>query len=97
LVISAPDIAGQKVAHPTSMILSVAMLVEWLGKRQANARLLRASKQIGEATDHTLADPGSRTRDIDGNTPTDEFANQVARLIETSERIDLAGQNQRHR
>ena len=30
---SAPDIAGQDIANPTSLILSAAMLLEWLGRR----------------------------------------------------------------
>src|SRR4249919_3546625 len=29
---SAPDIAGRDIANPTSMILSVAMLLGWLGE-----------------------------------------------------------------
>src|SRR6202008_677734 len=30
---SAPDIAGQGIANPTSLILSAAMLFDWLGRR----------------------------------------------------------------
>jgi 3-isopropylmalate dehydrogenase len=79
---SAPDIAGQNVANPTSMILSVAMLLEWLGKRRDDANLLRAGKEIVQATDRTLADPHFRTRDIGGNTGTQEFARHVARVLD---------------
>jgi len=32
---SAPDIAGQDRANPTSLILSAAMLLDWLGERMA--------------------------------------------------------------
>src|SRR3546814_2231655 len=32
---SAPDIAGQGIANPTSLILSAAMLLDWLGRRRA--------------------------------------------------------------
>jgi 3-isopropylmalate dehydrogenase len=81
---SAPDIAGQNVANPTSMILSVAMLLEWLGKRRNHAGLLRAGKEMMEATDRTLADPKCRTRDIGGSASTQEFANRVAQEIAVS-------------
>lgn len=78
---SAPDIAGQNVANPTSMILSVAMLIEWLGKRKADDRLLRAAKTIIDTTDRLLADPTSRTRDIGGTVNTDRFAEQLSLAI----------------
>jgi 3-isopropylmalate dehydrogenase len=78
---SAPDIAGQNVANPTAMILSVAMLLEWLGKRRGDADLLRASKGIVEATDRILANPTLRTRDLGGSTGTREFANDVALAV----------------
>ncbi len=78
---SAPDIAGQNAANPTSMILSVAMLLEWLGKRNNDANLLKASKQMVLAVDNTLGDPAKRTRDIGGTTNTDDFATQVAAAL----------------
>jgi 3-isopropylmalate dehydrogenase len=78
---SAPDIAGQNIANPTSMILSVAMLLTWLGKRRDAANLLQASRQIVDATDRALENPQFRTRDIGGTAGTDAFADQVAALI----------------
>lgn len=78
---SAPDIAGQNVANPTSMILSVAMLLEWLGKRRQSEPLLRASRDMVTATDRALEDPALRTRDIGGSTGTDAFAAHVADLV----------------
>jgi 3-isopropylmalate dehydrogenase len=81
---SAPDIAGQNVANPTSMILSVAMLLEWLGKRHAQAQVLQASKTMAAAIDHTLADPQARTRDLGGSAGTDEFAKRVVRQLDES-------------
>jgi 3-isopropylmalate dehydrogenase len=79
---SAPDIAGQNVANPTSMILSIAMLLEWLGKRRGDANLLKAGKEMAAATDRTLAVPELRTRDLGGSMGTQEFAQRVARAME---------------
>jgi 3-isopropylmalate dehydrogenase len=81
---SAPDIAGQNVANPTSMILSVAMLLEWLGKRRGDAKVLQAGKGIVAATDSTLAEPRFRTRDLGGDTGTREFAERVKATIGVS-------------
>jgi 3-isopropylmalate dehydrogenase len=77
---SAPDIAGQNVANPTSMILSIAMLLEWLGKRRGDTNLLKAGKEMA-ATDRTLAVPEFRTRDLGGSMGTQEFAQRVAQAI----------------
>ena len=36
---SAPDIAGKGIADPTAMILSVAMMLRWLGDASAAERI----------------------------------------------------------
>src|SRR6185312_11481409 len=40
---SAPDIAGEDKANPTSLILSAAMLLEWLATRHGRPELDRAA------------------------------------------------------
>jgi 3-isopropylmalate dehydrogenase len=74
---SAPDIAGKNVANPTSLILSAAMLLQWLGRRHDNEPLLAAGDAIHAAVDHVLDQPAKRTRDIGGSTDTDAFAAAV--------------------
>ena len=71
---SAPDIAGQGVANPASLILSAAMLLEWLGGRHREEPLLRAAHAVEEAVDRLLAKPESRTRDLGGSLGTRQFA-----------------------
>jgi len=63
---SAPDLAGQDKANPASMILSVAMLLEWLGARHRRADLTGAGRAMTEALDRVLADPATRTADLGG-------------------------------
>jgi 3-isopropylmalate dehydrogenase len=75
---SAPDIAGKGVANPTSLILSAAMLLEWLGVRRKDAKLAEAAKRIEAAVDAALKDPVTRTRDLGGTSGTKEFAAAVA-------------------
>jgi isocitrate/isopropylmalate dehydrogenase len=75
---SAPDIAGQDRANPTSLILSAAMLLEWLGARSGNGVLATAAKKIEAAIDSALKDPATRTADLGGRLGTREFAKAVA-------------------
>lgn len=74
---SAPDIAGQNVANPTSLILSTAMLLDWRGRRDGNAKLIAAAGAIERAVDVVLDDPATRTRDIGGTLSTDAFSAAV--------------------
>ena len=75
---SAPDIAGIDRANPTSLILSAAMLLEWIGARRRDATLAAAAKSIEAAVDSTLQDPQTRTADLGGKLGTQEFAKAVA-------------------
>jgi 3-isopropylmalate dehydrogenase len=75
---SAPDIAGIDRANPTSLILSAAMLLEWIGARRGDATLSAAAKGIEGAVDSTLQDPETRTADLGGKLGTQEFGKAVA-------------------
>ena len=65
---SAPDIAGRDVANPVSMILSVAMLLHWLGEHHSSAAFMQAATAIDAAVDAALQDPALRTADLGGTT-----------------------------
>jgi 3-isopropylmalate dehydrogenase len=52
---SAPDIAGQGKANPTAMILSAAMMLDWLGERHDDPRLVDAARRIESAVDAVFA------------------------------------------
>jgi isocitrate/isopropylmalate dehydrogenase len=82
---SAPDIAGQNKANPVSMIVSAAMLLEWLGFRDGRADLILASQDIMKAADHVLADPSTRTVDIGGTAPTTACTDAVMAFIRTGQ------------
>ncbi len=74
---SAPDIAGQDLANPTSLILSASMLLEWRGRRDGNVNLLAAAKRIEAAVESVLAIPSARTRDLGGHAGTVAFTRSV--------------------
>jgi 3-isopropylmalate dehydrogenase len=78
---SAPDIAGKDKANPTSLILSAAMLLEWLGRRHNNAACTNAAQKIDAAVDAALKDPATRTADLGGKLGTVAFAKVVAERL----------------
>jgi len=77
---SAPDIAGQDRANPTSLILSAAMLLEWIGERKKGGaeKLVKAGKAIDAAVDKVLSKPETRTADLGGRLGTRAFGEAVA-------------------
>lgn len=78
---SAPDIQGQDKANPTSMILSVAMLLEWLGEKRGLPAFSAAGAAVHAAVESVLANAASRTPDIGGTMGTQAFAAEVAARI----------------
>ncbi|MEY2876188.1 MAG: hypothetical protein RLZZ373_3559 [Pseudomonadota bacterium] len=78
---SAPDIAGQDKANPVSMILSVAMLLQWLGERHGRADLETAAAAMGTAVDTVLETPAWRTADLGGQTGCRAFGERVAQTL----------------
>jgi isocitrate/isopropylmalate dehydrogenase len=75
---SAPDIAGKDKANPTSLILSAAMLLEWLGAKRNDANLAQAGKVVDRAIDAVLARQEMRTADLGGKLGTRAFGDAVA-------------------
>ncbi len=63
---SAPDIAGKGLANPTAMILSAALMLEWLGDRHGEPSLLEAAAALQDAVDRTFAQRRVRPPDIGG-------------------------------
>ena len=78
---SAPDIAGQDKANPASLVLSAAMLLEWLGLKKQNQAFVKAAKAIEAAVDALIEDPKTRTRDLGGSLGTRAFGEEIARKL----------------
>lgn len=78
---SAPDIAGKNIANPTSMILSVTMLLRWLANKNARPEFEIAANEIDAALETCLASPDSRTFDLGGKLTCSEFGSAVAALL----------------
>ncbi len=78
---SAPDIAGQDKANPTSLILSASMMFEWMSRRHMSAALASAAIAIEAAVDACLNDPATRTADLGGKLGCAAFGRAVAERL----------------
>jgi 3-isopropylmalate dehydrogenase len=74
---SAPDIAGKNSANPLSLILSVAMLLAWHGRRKKTNAFETAAAAIEKAVEAAIAAKES-TADIGGRLGTRETGDAVA-------------------
>lgn len=79
---SAPALAGRDLANPAALISSAAMLLAWLGERQARPELIAAAARIEAAVNRCIADPQTRTADLGGTCGTAAFAGAVADLLQ---------------
>jgi 3-isopropylmalate dehydrogenase len=78
---SAPDIAGRGIANPTSVILSVGMMLNWIGDKRGDPKLKAAWKGIDEAVDAVLREGKVRTPDLKGTDGTEKFGSAVAEAV----------------
>jgi len=80
---SAPDIAGKGIANPYGTVLAAALMLNWLGRRHADPKLLQAASRIEAAVNHALADRSALSRDIGGTAGSEEITRVLcARLRE---------------
>lgn len=77
---SAPDIAGRNIANPVAMILSTAMLLEWLAERHQRGALADAATRIRDAVCRSL-DDGVHTPDLGGAATTTGFTEHVLSVL----------------
>ncbi len=78
----APDIAGKGIANPTSLILSAAMMFNWLAEKYSDEKCLKASRLIEKAIEKTLEEGKVLTTDLGGRASTKEFGGRVAEFLE---------------
>jgi 3-isopropylmalate dehydrogenase len=73
---TAPDIMGQGKANPTGMILSAAMMLDWLADRHGIEAAAEAGERIERAVDKAYAD-GIRPIEFGGSNGTGDIAGAV--------------------
>ena len=82
---SAPDIAGQGIANPGSILRSTAMLLADLGLRRSDNALAAAAAALDHEIDAMLAAPATRTPDLGGGLNTVAFGDALAERLARGE------------
>lgn len=70
------DIAGQNIANPSSFLLSIKMMCDWLGAKNNDSKIIEAGKKL-ESTIFGLVKTGAKTKDIGGTMSTTEFTKAI--------------------
>ena len=78
---AAPDIAGKNIANPISLILSAAMLLDWLGKNRKIDKLISASNLINNSVLELLKHKENFTRDLGGNASTSKITENLIKIL----------------
>jgi 3-isopropylmalate dehydrogenase len=78
---TAPQIAGKGIANPLAMILSAAMMFDWLGERHGDDDATAAGEQIEQAVCRVLAAGETLTGDLGGSASTSEVADAVVSAL----------------
>jgi 3-isopropylmalate dehydrogenase len=90
---TAPDIAGQGIANPTAMLLSLAMMLDWLAVRHADAALSDGAHAIEIAVRRAFETGAVRPREFGGTSGTADITRAVIRdgWAEMNERVAMVG------
>ncbi len=75
---SAPDIAGRGIANPYAMIVSSKMLLDWLGTKHGDGRLLAAGRRIERAVELAFAAPDNLPADLGGKASTRQIGATIS-------------------
>src|SRR5687768_12970180 len=78
---SAPDIAGRNIANPYALIMSGAMLFDWLGRKRGEERAVAAANRIEVAVERVIAEGKTLTPDLGGKASTTEMGDAIAAVV----------------
>ncbi|MBL7001550.1 MAG: isocitrate/isopropylmalate dehydrogenase family protein [Nitrosopumilus sp.] len=70
------DITGQNIANPSSFLLSIKMMLDWLGAKHNDSKCFEVAQKL-ESTIFDLVKSGVKTKDIGGDKTTTEFTKQI--------------------
>ena len=78
---SAPDIAGQDKANPTAMILSAAMMLDWLGDRHGVDAMVTAARMLDDSVSEGFASGRVNPMEFGGPHGTKEAVRSIIDII----------------
>ena len=77
------DIAGKNIANPSSFLLSIKMMLDWLGLKNNDTKCFELGKKL-ESVIFNLVQSGVKTKDIGGTKSTSEFTNEIINNLQNS-------------
>ncbi|KFM20744.1 3-isopropylmalate dehydrogenase protein [Marine Group I thaumarchaeote SCGC AAA799-D07] len=70
------DIAGKQIANPTSFILSIKMMLEWLGNKHNDQKCIDIGQKL-ESIVYDVVKNNIKTKDTGGDKTTIEFTKEI--------------------
>jgi len=70
------DIAGQNIANPSSFLLSIKLMLDWLGAKHNDSKCFEVGAKL-ESVIFDLVKSGVKTKDIGGDATTIEFTRHI--------------------
>jgi 3-isopropylmalate dehydrogenase len=70
------DIAGKQIANPTSFILSIKMMLDWLGDKHTDQNCIDVGQKLESAV-YDVVKNNIKTKDIGGDKTTMEFTKEI--------------------
>ncbi|MDP2770229.1 MAG: isocitrate/isopropylmalate dehydrogenase family protein [Giesbergeria sp.] len=74
---TAPDIAGKGIANPTAMLLSAAMMLDWLAHRHGDSVLADGARQIESAVQRAFSEGAVLPGEFGGSSKTADITRAV--------------------
>ena len=70
------DIAGKNIANPTSFILSIKMMLDWIGNKYADTKCIEVAQKL-ENVVYDVVKNNIKTKDTGGDRTTIEFTKEI--------------------
>ena len=74
------DIAGKNIANPSSFLLSIKLMLDWLGSKHNDSKCFEVGQKL-ESAIFDLVKSGIKTKDIGGNQSTTEFTKHLTESL----------------
>lgn len=74
------DIAGKNIANPSSFLLSIKMMLDWLGAKHHDTKCFTVAQKL-ESVIFDLVKSGVKTKDIGGDRSTSEFTREITNKL----------------
>ena len=88
---TAPDIAGQGKANPTAMVLSAAMMLDWLGEQRDAAACRAAGARLRDAVEGAFASGALTPVEFGGRDGTEAIAAAIVAALDRTPEPAAAG------